>query len=277
MDVKDMKQAESLKGKAAVITGATRGIGRAIAERMAKAGIKLVVNGTTAEGVAETLDALRRLGAEAAGVVGRVEEMATGRQMVQTALDHFGRIDYLINNAGIVADRMSHRMNEAEWDRVLAVHAKGVFASTQPFLQAVREAGHGGVIVNMTSLAGLTGTVGQLNYAAAKGAIVAMTYTLAAEWETAGIRVHAVAPAALTDMTRPHVERARREAAERGEELSAYWQIGQPEDVAAFVCWLLAHPEESGTVWGVNGKQVVRWEKPVATEWPLPVEELERF
>ncbi len=258
--------AQSLAGKVAIVTGSTRGIGLAIARSLADAGVRTVVNGTTDEAVERVVRELRANGGEAAGVAGRVEQMETGRALVRQAIDAFGCVDFLINNAGIVADRFSHRLSEEDWDRVLAVHAKGTFSCVQPFLLALKEAGHGGVIVNMTSTAGLHGTVGQLNYAAAKGAILAMTYTLAEEWRQAGIRVHAVAPAALTDMTRPHVERAQVEASARKEELPEYWRIGSPEDVARLVVWLLATPQETGTVWAVNGHRIGRWSKPVYSE-----------
>ncbi|MGE5702129.1 MAG: SDR family NAD(P)-dependent oxidoreductase [Clostridia bacterium] len=248
--------------KSAIITGSTRGIGRAIADVLAKAGIAVVINGTTEAGVARTVEEIRQSGGMAAGVCGRVEEMATGRRLTEAAVREFGRVDYLINNAGIVADRMSHRLSEVDWDRVLAVHAKGTFSCTQPFLQAAKEAGQGGVIINMTSLAGLQGVAGQLNYAAAKGAILAMTYTLAEEWSRAGIRVHAISPAALTDMTRPHVEKAQAEADARGEALPDYWRVGEASDVARLVLRLIEQPEETGTVWGVNGKQEGLWLKP---------------
>lgn len=247
----------------AIITGSTRGIGRAIASCLSKAGIAVVINGTSEESVARTVVEVKQAGGLAVGVAGRVEEMETGKKLTQAALEAFGRVDYLINNAGIVADRMSHKLGEQEWDSVLAVHAKGTFASTQPFLQAKKESGDGGVIINMTSLAGLQGVVGQLNYAAAKGAILAMTYTLAVEWKKAGIRVHAISPAALTDMTRPHVEKAEADAVARGEQLPDYWRIGMPEDVAELVLQLISQPHETGTVWGVNGKQIGLWSKPV--------------
>ncbi len=267
----------SLRGKVAIVTGSTRGIGYAIAYHLVQAGVHVVCNGTSAEGVEHAVEEISKSVASRSreqaelqpvgrviGVVGRVEQMETGRRLVETALQHFGRVDILINNAGVVADKMSHRLTEADWDHVLAVHAKGTYASTQPFLVALKAAQQPGVIINMTSLAGLQGTVGQLNYAAAKGAVLAMTYTLAEEWEQAGIRVHAIAPAALTDMTRPHVERALAEAAKQGNEaLADYWKIGTPDDVAKLVVYLLKHPQESGTVWAVNGDRIGVWSKPV--------------
>jgi len=258
--------AVELSGKTAIVTGSTRGIGYAIAEALVKAGAQVVVNGTTEEGVSQAVEKLTSLGGKAVGLAGQVEQMETGRALVELALQTFGGIDFLINNAGIVADKMSHRMAEDDWDRVMAVHAKGTFSCTQPFLLALKEKGQSGVIINMISTAGLVGTVGQLNYAAAKGAILAMTYTLAEEWKSSGIRVHAVAPAALTDMTRPHVQRAQRIASERGEELSEYWRIGSAEDVATVVLRLLAAKTETGTVWGVNGKKVGQWMKPQYVE-----------
>lgn len=262
------KQTENrMENKSAIITGSTRGIGLAIAEALVKEGVKIVVNGTSKERVEAAVTRLRLAGGDCIGIVGRVEEMETGRLLVNSAQEAFGRVDFLINNAGIVADRMSHRMTEEEWDKVMGVHAKGTFACTQPFIQALKQSGDSGVVINMVSTAGLLGTVGQVNYAAAKGAILAMTYTWAEECRPLNIRFHAVAPAALTDMTRPHVERAQKEARQRGEELPEYWRIGTAQDVAAFVKWLLTSSAETGTVFGINGKKAVQWSKPIRSEY----------
>ncbi|MGC5325850.1 SDR family NAD(P)-dependent oxidoreductase [Brevibacillus sp. SYSU BS000544] len=257
-----------MQNHVAIITGSTRGIGLAIAELFAHSGVNVVINGTNEEKVNEVVKRLNRERKRAIGVVGRVEELATGRQLIDTALTEFGRVDYLINNAGIVADRMTHHMSEEEWDMVMNVHAKGTFSCTQAFITHCKQTGHGGVVINMISTAGLLGTVGQINYAAAKGAILAMTYTWAAECSRIGIRFHAVAPAALTDMTRPHVERAMQQATERGESLPDYWKIGTSEEVAEFVKWLITSEEKSGTVFGINGKRAVQWHKPEKSDYP---------
>lgn len=260
---------KSLRGKVALITGSTRGIGLSIAEELLSRGASVVVNGTSPERVQEIVTQLGRdTEGYVIGVAGRVEEIETGRLLVESAMQTFGQIDFLINNAGIVADRMTHRMSEDEWDRVMQVHTKGTFSCTQAFIQALKAAKQPGIILNMISTAGLVGTVGQINYAAAKGAILAMTYTWAEELKAIPVRVHAIAPAALTDMTRPHVERAQKVASEQGEELPAYWRIGSPSDVADFVAWLLTHPVETGTVFGINGKQAVQWLKPACVEYP---------
>ncbi|MGD8191985.1 SDR family NAD(P)-dependent oxidoreductase [Brevibacillus ginsengisoli] len=260
----------SFKRKVALITGSTRGIGLAIAKQLLTQGAFVVVNGTSLERVKETVTQLEiHAEGRVIGVAGRVEEMKTGQLLVETAIQAFGRVDFLINNAGIVADRMTHRMSEEEWDQVMRVHAKGTFSCTQPFIQALRESAQPGIIINMISTAGLLGTVGQINYAAAKGAILAMTYTWAEELKSLPVRVHAVAPAALTDMTRPHVNREQKLAREQGKELPEYWRIGSAEEVGRFVSWLLSHSVESGTVFGINGTQAVQWLKPVCVEYPF--------
>jgi len=130
--------------------------------------------------------------------------------------------------AGNVRDRISYKMTVEEFKDVMNVHVNGAFQCTLPFIQKLREQGEGGQVLNMTSSAGLTGNIGQVNYSAAKAGLVAMTWTLAAELKKDNIRVNAIAPSALTDMTRPHIEKAEQKAKEKGEGLAkGYHPIGR--------------------------------------------------
>jgi 3-oxoacyl-[acyl-carrier protein] reductase len=189
-----------LEGQVAVITGSSRGIGRATAIRMAQEGAKVIVNGLHESGVRNVVQLIQDQGGRAVGVVESVTSMAGGERIISKAVREFGKVDILVNNAGIIQDKMAHRMSEAEWDLVLNSHLKGAFACIRSALPEMRERREGSII-NMVSIAGLTGMIGQLNYSAAKAGMAGMTRTLALELETYGINVNAVAPAARTDMT----------------------------------------------------------------------------
>ncbi len=256
-----------MKNEAVIITGSSRGIGKAIALKLAKEGAAVVVNGRDEKTLLAVADEIERMGGKAVPVIGAVEKMSTGEQLVETAVKHFGKVDVLINNAGVVRDRISYRMSEEEWDEVIAVHLKGAFSVSKAFINEVKKQGNGGHIINMTSLAGLEGTIGQLNYSAAKAGILGMTWTLAKELAKDGICVNAIAPAALTDMTRPYVERAERIAKEEGKHLDSYWEIGSPNDIASFVAELLqiSNRKITGEVFSVNGSNIGRF-KPAEYE-----------
>ncbi|WP_110113103.1 SDR family NAD(P)-dependent oxidoreductase [Bacillus sp. CGMCC 1.16541] len=253
-----------MNNRVVIITGSTRGIGKSIAELLAFEGSSIVINGRSEEAVQDTVKEIQSRGGKAVGVSGAVEELATGKQLVSEAVHHFGKVDVLINNAGVVHDRMTHKMSEREWDEVMNSHLKGTFASTQPFIKQVKQQKSGGYLVNMTSTAGLEGTVGQVNYSAAKAGILGMTWTLAKELVRDHIIVNAIAPAALTDMTRPFVEVAKQKAKEKETELEDYWDIGSAEDVAVFVRDLLCLQDSTltGQVFSVNGKTIGRWQAP---------------
>ena len=165
-----------LKGKVAVVTGAGRGIGREIALLMARRGAQVVVNdygGTEAgSGAAsapadEVVNEIAKAGGKAVASYDSVASMAGGQSIIKTALDTFGRIDIVVNNAGILRDRMIFNMTEEEWDAVINTHLKGTFAVTRAAAPIMREQ-KGGRVINMTSTSGLIGNVGQANYAAAK-------------------------------------------------------------------------------------------------------------
>jgi NAD(P)-dependent dehydrogenase (short-subunit alcohol dehydrogenase family) len=190
----------SLKGKVALITGGGRGIGKAIAEAYGEAGAKVMITGRREEFLAPALAELQQRGFDSRSVVSDVSRPDAVERVVQATLDAFGQIDILVNNAGIVRDRTLVKMDESDFDAVIATHLKGTFNCTRHAAPLMREAGYGR-IVNITSSAGLRGNFGQTNYAAAKAGIMGMTFVWALELGRSGITVNALAPAGATRMT----------------------------------------------------------------------------
>ena len=204
-----------LEGKAAIVTGAGRGIGRDHALALAQTGARVVVNdlgatlageGTDASPAQQVVDEIRALGGEAVADYGNVADFADAERMVATALDSFGRLDILVNNAGITRDRMLVNMSEEEWDSVIAVHLKGHFAPTRHAAAHWRERSKAGDevrgrVINTSSPSGVFGNVGQANYGAAKGGIAAFTLIAAQELARYGVTVNCLAPNARTRMT----------------------------------------------------------------------------
>src|SRR5436309_2017397 len=197
-----------LKGKVAVVTGAARGIGREIALLMARKGAAVVVNdyGGGADGAGgdrqpadEVVREIKGLGGQAVANYESVASMAGGRGIVQTALDHFGHLDIVVNNAGILRDRMIFNMTEEEWDGVIDTHLKGCFAVTRAAAPVMRER-RWGRIINMTSTSGLVGNVGQANYAAAKLGIVGLTKVTALDMARYNVTANCISPFAWTRM-----------------------------------------------------------------------------
>jgi len=200
-----------LAGKVAIVTGAGQGLGRAYALMLARLGAKVIVNDMAggepmraAEFVAEEI---RHKGGVAAANFANVAEMKGSQALIKQAVDEFGRLDILVNNAGIVRDRMMFKMEEAEWDDVIAVHLKGHFAPTRYAAEYWRglakrsSAPIDGTIIFTTSETGFYGTISQANYSAAKAGITAMMLVATRELEKYGVRCFAIAPRARTRMT----------------------------------------------------------------------------
>lgn len=198
-----------LQGKRIIVTGAANGIGRATALAFAKEGAQVVVNdaggprdGTSADSNAASsvVDEIRAAGGQAVASAESVATAAGAEAIVQTAIDSFGGIDVLVNNAGILRDKTLLKMTDAMWQTVLDVHLSGTFYCLRAAAQHMRTAG-GGRIVNTTSVSGLLGNFGQANYAAAKAGIYGLTRTASIELQRFGIFVNAVAPIAKTRLT----------------------------------------------------------------------------
>src|SRR5262245_11530733 len=251
-----------LEGKVAVVTGAARGIGREIALRMAKSGAAVVVNdyGGGADGTGqdagpadEVVRAIEAAGGRAAANYESVATMAGGRSIIQTALDHFGGIDIVVNNAGILRDRMIFNMTEEEWDGVIGTHLKGCFAVTRAAAPIMRER-RWGRIINMTSTSGLVGNVGQANYAAAKLGIVGFTKVVALDLARYNVTANCISPFAWTRMigTIPTETEAQKARVEKIKKMG-------PEHIAPVAVFLAsdAAKDVSGQVFGVRGKELM--------------------
>ncbi len=170
-----------LKDKIALITGSSRGIGAALALGFAKEGAKVVVNYSSSEKAAmEVVEAIQSAGSEAIAVKADVAHKPEAENLVKSAVDEFGRLDILVNNAGFTRPAMMVKMTEEQWDQVVDIHMKGAFLCSQAAGLQMKEQ-NSGKIINVTSVAGLVGTVGQINYSAAKGGIISMTKSIARE------------------------------------------------------------------------------------------------
>ncbi|MBU2628306.1 MAG: SDR family NAD(P)-dependent oxidoreductase [Proteobacteria bacterium] len=196
----------TFENRVAVVTGSGEGIGREYALDLAKRGACVVVNdigrgpdqGRTADRVVEEI---KKAGGRAVSSVDSVSTLAGGRQIIDTAMDHFGKVDILINNAGILRDRTFMKMTEQEWDEVIAVHLKGAFCVTQPAVKRMKENNYGRIVFTASS-SGMYGNFGQSNYGAAKMGVIGIMNTLKLEIARFDIKVNTVAPNAATSMTK---------------------------------------------------------------------------
>jgi len=245
-----------LDGKSALVTGASRGIGRAVALKLASEGAKVALNFAGNEAAAEAVkQEVEAAGGEAILVRGDVADEAAVQAMVQKTADAFGRIDILVNNAGITRDGLLARMKEEDWDAVLTTNLKGVFLTTKAVAKLMMKQ-RAGRIVNMASVVGRTGNAGQANYAAAKAGVIGFTKTIAKELASRGVTANAVAPGFIaTDMTAVLSDKAK-EAALAGIPLG---RMGTPEDVAAAVLFLVSDGASyiTGQVLNVDGGMVM--------------------
>jgi 3-oxoacyl-[acyl-carrier protein] reductase len=224
-----------LNGKVALVTGASRGIGRAIALQLAEAGADVVVNYAGSENAAqEVVTQIEALGRKAMKLQADVSSWQAADDLVKQTIEAFGKIDILVNNAGITRDNLIMRMKEEEFDEVIATNLKGVFncikAVTRPMMKQ-----RSGRIINISSVVGVLGNPGQANYVAAKAGVIGLTKATARELATRGITVNAVAPGFIeTDMT----DKLSGETREQLLKQIPLERLGQPEDIAKAVLYL---------------------------------------
>ena len=236
-----------LQGKVAIVTGAGRkgkGIGRFVALALAHEGADIVIADFVPEAAEAVAEEIKTLGRKAIAVRANVSDPADAEAIVQKVLDEFGKVDILVNNAGITRDALIPRMSEQDWDLVIDTNLKGTFnctkAVTRPMLKQ-----RSGKIVNMASVMGIIGNIGQANYSASKGGVIALTKTTARELGSRGINVNAIAPGFIqTAMTDELSEEIRQKIAGQ----IPLNRLGTPEDVAKLVVFLCT--DDSGYITG---------------------------
>ncbi|NWG02378.1 MAG: 3-oxoacyl-[acyl-carrier-protein] reductase [Syntrophaceae bacterium] len=240
-----------LKGKVALVTGAAQGIGRSVALLLARNGADVVISDINLEKAEETAKEIESLGQKAMAVKVDVAHFTEVEQMVGTILEQFGKIDILINNAGITRDKLILRMTEEDWDAVLNVNLKGTFHCTKAVIRHMAKQ-RSGKIVSIASVVGEMGNAGQANYSASKAGVIGLTKTIAREFAQRGINVNAVAPGYIeTPMTEVLPERVKEEL----KRLIPMERLGKPEDVAEAVLFLVSEESNyiTGQVLNVNG------------------------
>ncbi len=256
-----------LKDRVAIVTGAGRGIGREIALLMGREGARVVVNdlGGREDGTGgartpadEVVGEIQAAGGQAVASYESVTSMAGGQRIVQAALDAFGRLDVVVNNAGILRDRMIFNMTEEEWEAVIAVHLKGTFAVTRAAAPRFREQ-RWGRFINMTSTSGLVGNVGQANYAAAKLGIMGLTRVTALDMARYGVTANCISPFAWTRM----IGTIPTDTPEQKARVAKLEKMG-PNHIAPLAVFLATEEAGSisGQVFGVRGKEIFVFSQP---------------
>ena len=239
------------KGKVALVTGASRGIGRSIALLLASSGARIVAVDVNEEGTTALVEEIKALGGEAVGVQGNVTLAADAENMVDKAVEAFGRVDILVNNAGITRDGLLLRMKEEEWDAVLNVNLKGAFLCTRAVAKVMTKQRYGRII-NIASVVGQMGNAGQANYCASKAGIIGLTKSNARELARRSVTVNAVAPGFIaTDMTDALPEKVKQELLAQ----IPLERLGSSDDIAHAVLFLAAETSAyiTGQVIAVNG------------------------
>ncbi|MBO5245284.1 MAG: 3-oxoacyl-[acyl-carrier-protein] reductase [Selenomonadales bacterium] len=245
-----------LDGKVALVTGASRGIGRAVAIALAKNGAKIAVNYAGNQAAAEEVkQIIEQNGGEAILVQADVSNIESVDAMVAQVMDAFGRIDILVNNAGITRDTLLMRMKEADWNAVIQTNLTGVFYVTKAVSKIMMKQ-RSGKIVNMSSVVGLMGNAGQANYAAAKAGVIGFTKSMAKELAARNITVNAIAPGFIaTDMTAVLSDKVKEDLATK----IPMGRLGEADDIAAAVLFLVSDSASyiTGQTLNVDGGMVM--------------------
>jgi len=240
---------------AAVVTGSAQGIGKAIAKKLAEDGANVVISDINEELAQKTAQEIRALGVEAFAIKTDVSNPGDAEQLIAATVEKFGKIDVLVNNAGITRDNLSIRMSVQEWDMVLNINLKGVFLCSQQAAKAMMKKRFGR-IVNIASVSGILGTAGQANYASSKAGVMALTKTMARELGARNITVNAVAPGfIITEMTDQLPEKVKEEYLKQ----IPLKRGGTPEDIANVVAFLVSPAAAyiTGTTLNVSGGMVI--------------------
>lgn len=240
-----------LLGKVALVTGGGQGIGRAVVLTLARNGADVAISDINAETAETTAKEIRGIGRRALVIEADVSQFEDGERMIRETVETLGRIDILINNAGITRDKLMLRMSEEDWDMVLNVNLKGAFNCTRSAVRYMARQ-KGGRIVNIASVVGLMGNAGQANYAASKAGLIGFTKTVGREFASRGITVNAVAPGYIdTPMTQALPEKAKEEL----RRLIPMDRLGTPGDVANAVLFFVSSASDyvTGQVLQVNG------------------------
>jgi 3-oxoacyl-[acyl-carrier protein] reductase len=241
----------TLAGKTAIVTGGAQGIGRAIAETLAKAGADVAVADLDPGRSQEAVAAIEKIGRKALNIKVNVADANDTKAMVEEVMKAWGRVDILVNNAGITRDGLLLRMKEEDWNLVLQVNLNGTFNCTKAALQPMTRA-RAGRIVNIASIVGAMGNAGQANYAASKAAVIGFTKTVAREYASRGVTVNAVAPGFIDTAMTQGLSADVKETLSKQIPLG---RLGQPSDIAEAVKFLVS--DEAGYITGhvlhVNG------------------------
>ena len=244
-----------LSGKTAIVTGASRGIGAAIAYRLCEAGANVVLCSRSAESVGQIADTLHSKGYTTLSMAADISRKADVERLIKKTIEQFSQIDILVNNAGITRDTLLMRLKDEDWDTVLQTNLTGTMYCTRGVLRPmIRQ--KSGRIINISSVVGLIGNAGQANYAAAKAGIIGLTKATAKEIGARGITVNAIAPGFITtDMTAQIPEKNQEQLLE----LIPLRVFGSPEDVAAAVCFLASDAARyiTGQVLQIDGGMVM--------------------
>lgn len=243
----------SLKGQNIFITGSTRGIGKAIALAFAKEGANIALNGR-GEIATEQIAEIEALGVKCIAVSGDIADFEAAGEMIQRVVEELGSIDVLVNNAGVTNDKLLLRMNEADFSRCIQINLTGTFNMTQHAIKRMMKQ-RSGKIINMTSVVGLIGNVGQANYAASKAGVVGLTKSVAREAAARGITCNAIAPGFIqTEMTDVLSDKIKEQMVQQ----IPLNSFGQVEDVANTALFLAKSPYITGQVVNVDGGLVMQ-------------------